>query len=56
MPEAEPHVLKQRMMAGKRAKAERGQLRMSVPMGYMRRLSGEVIFDPDEQARATITL
>jgi DNA invertase Pin-like site-specific DNA recombinase len=41
--EAEPHALKQRMMAGKRAKAERGELGMTVPMGYVRRQSGEVI-------------
>ncbi len=54
--EAELHVLKQRMMAGKRAKAERGELGMAVPMGYVRRPSGEVILDPDEQARATIAL
>ena len=31
--EAELHVLKLRMQAGKRAKAERGELRMRVPMG-----------------------
>ncbi|MCP5197959.1 MAG: recombinase family protein [Gammaproteobacteria bacterium] len=54
--EAELHVLKQRMMAGKRAKAARGELGMAVPMGYARRPSGEVMLDPDEQARATITL
>jgi DNA invertase Pin-like site-specific DNA recombinase len=54
--EAELHVLKQRMLAGKRAKAERGELGMAVPMGYVRRPSGEVIQDPDEQARATIGL
>jgi DNA invertase Pin-like site-specific DNA recombinase len=54
--EAELHVLKQRMLAGKRAKAERGELGMTVPMGYARRPSGEVILDPDEQARATIAL
>lgn len=54
--EAELHVLEQRMMAGKRAKAERGELGMPVPMGYVRRPSGEVILEPDEQARATITL
>jgi DNA invertase Pin-like site-specific DNA recombinase len=54
--EAELHVLKQRMMAGKRAKAARGELGMPVPMGYVRRPSGEVIRDPDEQAQATIAL
>ena len=54
--EAELHMLKQRMLAGKRIKAERGELGMAVPMGYARRPSGEVILDPDEQARATIAL
>ena len=56
MSEAELHVLKQRMLAGKRAKAARGELGMLVPMGYVRRPSGEIIKDPDEQAQATIAL
>lgn len=56
MSEAELHVLKQRMLAGKRAKAARGELGMTVPMGYVRRPSGEVMKDPDEQAQATIQL
>jgi DNA invertase Pin-like site-specific DNA recombinase len=54
MSEAERHVLKQRMLAGKRAKAARGALGMPVPMGYGRRPSGEVAKDPDEQAQAVI--
>lgn len=56
MSEAELHVIKQRMSAGKLAKAQRGELGMPLPMGYTRRLSGEVIKDPDEQAQATIDL
>ncbi len=56
MSEAELHVLKQRMLAGKRAKAERGELGMALPMGYVRRLSGEITKDPDEQAQAVIQL
>ena len=56
MSEAELHVLKQRMIAGKRAKAERGELGMLVPMGYLRRPSGEVVKDPDEQAQEVIAL
>jgi DNA invertase Pin-like site-specific DNA recombinase len=51
MSEAELHILKQRMLAGKRAKARRGELGMSVPIGYVRRPSGEVIKDPDEEAQ-----
>ena len=46
MSEAESHVLKQRLLAGKRAKAARGELGRAVPMGYVRRPSGEVIKDP----------
>jgi len=56
MSEAELHILKARMLAGRKAKAGRGELGKPVPMGYMRRPSGEVAFDPDEQAQATIRL
>jgi hypothetical protein len=54
MSEAELHILKQRMLEGKRAKARRGELALALPMGYVRHPSGEVIKDPDEQARAAI--
>ena len=54
MSEAELHILKARMLEGRKAKARRGELGKSVPMGYVRRPSGEVVFDPDEQAQATI--
>jgi DNA invertase Pin-like site-specific DNA recombinase len=54
MSEAELHILKQRMLEGKRAKARRGELGMQVPMGYCRQLSGIVVKDPDEQAQSAI--
>jgi excisionase family DNA binding protein len=44
------------MLEGRRAKARRGELGKAVPMGYLRRPSGEVVFDPDQQAQATIRL
>lgn len=56
MSEAELHILKQRMMQGKRNKAERGELGFSVPIGYVRRPSGEVGFDPDEQVQQVVKL
>ena len=56
MSEAELHILKARMLAGRKAKARRGELGKPVPMGYVRRPSGEVALDPDEQAQATIRL
>jgi DNA invertase Pin-like site-specific DNA recombinase len=54
MSEAELHILKQRMLEGKRAKARRGELGMQVPMGYVRQPSGAVVKDPDEQAQGVI--
>lgn len=56
MSEAELHILKRRMLEGKKAKARRGELCMQIPMGYFRRPSGEVIKDPDEEAQATIEM
>jgi len=56
MSEAELHLLKQRMLAGKQANAQRGELGLPVPMGYLRRPSGEVVKDPDAQAQAVIEL
>jgi DNA invertase Pin-like site-specific DNA recombinase len=56
MSEAELHILKQRMMQGKRTKAQRGELGFNVPIGYIRRPSGAVQFDPDEQVRQVVRL
>ena len=39
MSEAELHLLKQRMLAGKQAKARRGELAIPLPTGYVRRPS-----------------
>jgi DNA invertase Pin-like site-specific DNA recombinase len=56
MSEAELHILKARMLEGRRAKARRGELGKPLPMGYLRRASGEIAFDPDEQAQTTVHL
>lgn len=56
MSEAELHVLKQRMHQGKLTKARRGALGFSPPMGYVRRPSGEIAFDPDEQVCDVVRL
>jgi DNA invertase Pin-like site-specific DNA recombinase len=56
MSEAELHVLKQRMLQGKLQKARRGELGMMVPIGYVRRPSGEVAKDPDEQVQSVVQL
>src|SRR5271167_301200 len=56
MSEAELHILKARMLAGRKAKARRGELGKPVPIGYVRRPSGEIVFDPDERAQTTVRL
>jgi DNA invertase Pin-like site-specific DNA recombinase len=54
--EAELHILKQRMLEGRLHKARRGALQTPVPTGYVRRPSGEVTFDPDEQVQHVVRL
>ncbi|MFD5574377.1 recombinase family protein [Streptomyces cadmiisoli] len=56
MSEVELHLIKQRMQAGKVSKARRGELGFTLPVGYVRRPSGEPVLDPDEQVRATVRL
>ncbi len=56
MSEAELHILKQRMQQGKLGKARRGELAFPVPTGYVRRPSGEVTFDPDEEVQQVVRL
>jgi DNA invertase Pin-like site-specific DNA recombinase len=56
MSEAELHILKSRMHAGRAAKARRGELFFNLPRGYVRRPSGEIALDPDEQGQAVVRL
>jgi DNA invertase Pin-like site-specific DNA recombinase len=56
MSEAELYLIRQRMLSGKLAKAERGELAIPLPIGYVRRPSGEVTLDPDEQAQHVVRL
>lgn len=56
MSEAELHVLKGRMHQGKLNKARRGELVVSVPLGYLKHPSGQVTFDPDEQVQNIVRL
>jgi DNA invertase Pin-like site-specific DNA recombinase len=56
MSEAELHVLRQRLDQGRRNKARRGELGLPVPIGYVRKPSGEVIQDPDEHVRGIVDM
>src|SRR3954462_6499562 len=54
--EAELHLIRQRMWSGRMAKAGRGELAVPLPIGFVRRASGEVALDPDEQVQAVVRL
>src|SRR5438876_3631641 len=54
--EAELHLIRQRMWTGRLAKARRGELAVPLPAGLVRRPSGEVALDPDEQVQAVVRL
>lgn len=56
MSEAELYQLKRRLHAGAWNKAERGELRLALPVGLVRLPNGEVIQHPDEEVRGRIQL
>lgn len=56
MSEAELHILKNRMNAGKLNKAKRGDLIIPLPAGYLRDKYFGVIKDPDLQVQKTLEL
>jgi hypothetical protein len=56
MSEVELTTMRNRLERGKLHKAERGELILTVPCGYLKLAHGEVILDPDEQVRATVQL
>ena len=56
MSEMELHVMRNRLIRGRDNKAQRGELFHGVPLGYVILPTGEVDFDPDEQARDVVQL
>lgn len=56
MSEAELHMLRQRLDAGRMSQVQRGVYRQRLPTGYLRLPDGTVVKDPDEQVRQVITL
>jgi len=56
MSEFELITLRNRLDRGMRNKAERGELFRSVPVGYFKTPIGEILQEPDEQARGMIQL
>jgi len=55
MSEAELHIIRARLDGGIRNKAARGELRRSLPIGFIwGEEDGEILFDPDETVRNAI--
>lgn len=54
--EAELHFLKQRMIGGRRNKAERGEYRIRLPVGYVWEPDEGIRLDPDERVRESVDL
>jgi hypothetical protein len=56
MSEMELHIMRNRLERGRDYKAQRGELFVSVPVGYVILPTGGVDFDPDEQAQEVVRL
>ena len=56
MSEYELITMYNRLLRGSRNKAGRGELFLAVPLGYLKTATGEIIQEPDEQARGMIQL
>ncbi|MHB8288437.1 MAG: helix-turn-helix domain-containing protein [Acidimicrobiales bacterium] len=52
--EAELHYLAGRLQGAKRAAAERGELRIPLPVGYVYDDEGKTIIDPDDEVRSAV--
>ena len=53
--EAELHYLAGRLQGAKRAAAERGELRIPLPVGYIYDDEGNIVIDPDGEVQAAMT-
>jgi len=56
MSEAELHILRARLLGGIRTKAQRGELKCPIPIGFVYTAAGKVILDPDKQIQKSIRL
>ena len=52
----EIRTMRQRMQKNKLSKAQRGELRLELPVGFVNGVKGKVLLDPNEEVRAAISL
>mgnify|MGYP001559679771 FL=1 len=56
MSEAELHLIRARLIGGMINKAQRGELKMRLPVGFVYDINDRVQLDPDKRVRESITL
>lgn len=56
MSEYEMFTMRNRLQLGRLHKAQRGELHIALPCGYRKTPAGEVVLEPDEQARAVVQM
>lgn len=54
MSAVELHILAQRMQEARKAAARRGELRLSLPIGYVYDPDSQVVVDPDQEVQAAV--
>jgi DNA invertase Pin-like site-specific DNA recombinase len=56
MAQAELHFLRARLLGGKLNKAQKGELRFPLPVGFCHDEDGHIVPDPDEEVRGAVSL
>src|ERR1035438_5991166 len=56
MASAELHFLRARLQGGKLHKAQKGELRFPLPVGFCYDVESRIILDPDEEVRGAVSL
>jgi DNA invertase Pin-like site-specific DNA recombinase len=56
MAQAELHFIRARLLGGKLNKAQKGELRFPLPVGFCHDEDGHIVPDPDEEVRGAVSL
>jgi len=56
MAQAELHFIRARLLGGKLNKAQKGELRFPLPVGFCHDEDGRIVPDPDEEVRGAVSL
>ncbi len=54
--QAELHYIRARLLGGRINKAQKGELRIPLPVGYCYDESGRIVFDPDQEVQGAVRL